>query len=241
MGVIFSLLLSNDEAVCLAQTEILRQSLAPEMFSSTCALARQIDTLGDRYKLTLAEFAVPALRQNTPDANDAFNQVMQQLIESEGSIDLFEYTLMKMVARQLRAHFSGPDLGPVRGGRVQDLLPECSLILSALAHVGAENETEARTAFANGAEYLDSRNLKPEFVPRNQWDLTKVDAALTKLAAYHQPLKLNVLLACGYTAVANGRINDREAELLRAIADSFDCAIPPFIEAARKAELASDT
>jgi len=143
-----------------------------------------------------------------------------------------------MVTRQLRAFFSGPSLGPVRGGRVQDLLPECSLVLSALAHVGAEDETEARKAFASGAEYLDSRNLKPEFVPRSQWDLAKVDAALTKLAGYHQPLKLNVLLACGRTAIANGRINDREAELLRAIADSFDCSVPPFIEAARKVELA---
>ncbi|MDR3458439.1 MAG: M48 family metalloprotease [Verrucomicrobiae bacterium] len=239
MGVIFSLLLGNDDSVCAAQTEILRRNLAPEMFATVAALAPQIDTLGDRYKLTLAELAVPALRQNTPDLNRTFNQVMQQLIECEGSIDLFEYTLMKMVARQLRAHFSGPDLGPIRGGRVQDLLPECALILSAVAHVGADNPTEAQAAFANGADYLDSRNVKPEFVPRSGWDLSKVDAALTKLAGYHQPLKLNVLLACGRTATANGSVNDREAELLRAIADSFDCSIPPFVEAMRSEELAS--
>jgi len=238
MAVIFSLLLSNDESVCLAQTEILRQHLSPEMFSATAALVPHIETLGDRYKLTLAECAVPALRQNPPEANQSFNQVMQQLIECEGSIDLFEYTLMKMVARQLRAYFSGPDLTTPRGGRVQDLLPDCSLILSALAHVGAENETEARAAFTSGAEYLDSRNLTPEFVPRNQWDLSKVDAALTKIAGYHKPLRLNVLLACGRTAIANGRVNDREAELLRAIADSFDCSVPPFVESVRKEELA---
>jgi Zn-dependent protease with chaperone function len=240
MGVIFSLLLSNDDSTCAAQTEILRRSLAPEMFSTTAALVPHIEALGDRYKLTLAEFAVPALRQNTPDLNNTFNQVMQQLIQCEGSIDLFEYTLMKMVARQLRAFFSGPDLAPVRGGRVQDVLRECSLLLSALAHVGADNETDARTAFATGADYLDTRNLKAEFVPRSEWDLAKVDTALTTLAGYHQPLKLNVLLACGRTAAANGQINDREAELLRAIADSFDCSIPPFVEAMRKEELAAD-
>ncbi|HEV2692840.1 MAG TPA: M48 family metalloprotease [Verrucomicrobiae bacterium] len=240
MGIIFSLLLSNDDSVCAAQSDILRQNLSPELLADIVTLAPQIDTLGDRYKLTLAEFAVPALRQNTTMANDTFNRIMQQLIECEGSIDLFEYTLMKMIARQLRAYFSGPDLGQGRGGRLQDLLPECSVVLSAIAHVGAENETEARAAFASGVEFLDIRITKPQFLTRSEWDLSKVDFALTKLASYHQPLKLNVLLACGRTVVANDHVNDREAELLRAIADSFNCPVPPFVESLRNRELAGN-
>ncbi|MBW8863729.1 MAG: hypothetical protein JF609_02185, partial [Verrucomicrobia bacterium] len=72
---------------------------------------------------------------------------------------------------------------------------------------------------------------------RDQWDLSKVDTALTRLSSYRDPLKRNVLLACGRTVVSNGRVNEREAELLRAIADSFDCPVPPFVEAIRSEEL----
>ena len=238
-SVIFSLLLSDDETVREKQRHILRTRLAPDAFEKFTTLTPQIQTLGDRFKLALAEFAVPALRENNLDEHDAFHQTLQQLVEADGAIDLFEFTLMKMVARQLRAHFDGPDLPRARFyGRVQDVLPECALLLSALAHVGQEGETEARQAFARGAEFLDVPNVKIPFLTRDQWDLEKVDRALQKISGHHDPLKRNVLLACGKTVAADGQVTEREAELLRAIADSLDCPMPSFVEAIRGDELA---
>ena len=241
-SVVFSLLVSDDDSVRAQQMEILRTNLAPDFFKQTSALAPQIEALGDKYKLVLAEFAVPSLRQNNLEEHSAFNQTLQQLVECEGSIDLFEYTLVKMITRQLRAHFDGPNLDSPRYyyGRVQDVLPECALLLSALAHVGQETEADARTAFASGVNFLDVRNLKPQFLTRSEWDLSKVDAALTKLSGFHEPLKRNILLACGRTVVANGQVNEREAELLHAIADSLDCPMPPFVEVIRSEGLAAE-
>jgi tellurite resistance protein len=43
--------------------------------------------------------------------------------------------------------------------------------------------------------------------------------------------KRNILLACAQTVAADGQVQVREAELLRAIADALDCPIPPFVEA----------
>ncbi len=48
----------------------------------------------------------------------------------------------------------------------------------------------------------------------------------------------NILLACGKAVVADGQVTEREAELLRAIADSLDCPVPPFVEALRAEEIA---
>jgi hypothetical protein len=76
---------------------------------------------------------------------------------------------------------------------VQDVLPECAVPLSALAHVGADNETEARQAFANGVKFLDAPTASIQFLPRNEWSLAKVDEVLTRLAGYHDPLKRNIL------------------------------------------------
>ena len=235
-NIIFSLLLSDDDSARARQCEILRTKLERADFAQFSALAPQIESL--KYKLPLAEFSVPALRENDAVAHNDFSQIVQQLLECDGSIGLFEYTLLKMITRQLRAHFDGPNLGQPRYGRVRDVLPECALLLSALAHVGNESEAEARRAFAAGAEFLDAPGARPQFLSRPEWDLLQVDAALTKLAAYHEPLRRNVLLACGKTVAADGQVTDREAELLRAIADALDCPMPPFVEMLRGAALA---
>jgi uncharacterized tellurite resistance protein B-like protein len=233
------LLLSEDDAVRARQMELLRTRLAPETFAQTSALAPTIAALGDRYKLVLAENAVPALREINLDEHDAFHQTLRQLVESDGAIDLFEYTLMKMVARQLRAHFEGADTGRTIYGKVADVLPECALLLSALAHIGAENEMAARAAFAKGAEFLDlPTTTQAQFLPRSEWDLAKVDAALTRLARSPDAVTRNILLACGKTVVADAQVTPREAELLRAIADSLACPMPPFVEALRGEALA---
>ena len=238
-GIVYSLLLSEDDAVRARQMELLRTRLAPETFAQTSALAPTIAALGDRYKLVLAENAVPALREINLDEHDAFHQTLRQLVESDGAIDLFEYTLMKMVARQLRAHFEGADTGRTIYGKVADVLPECALLLSALAHIGAENEMAARAAFAKGAEFLDlPTTTQAQFLPRSEWDLAKVDAALTRLARSPDAVTRNILLACGKTVVADAQVTPREAELLRAIADSLACPMPPFVEALRGEALA---
>jgi hypothetical protein len=205
-------------------------------------LALQIQALGARYKLALAELAVPALRQHSIDEYTAFNETVQKLVECDGAIELFEYALMKMVARQLQAYFEGPDLDQARYGRVRDVLPECALLLSALAHVGQEDdEPAARTAFAQGQQFLDAPGAQIQFVPRSEWDLARVDAALARLAKCPAGVQRNILLACGKTVAADNQVTEREAELLRAIADSLDCPMPPFVDAIRTEEMAQET
>jgi len=240
-GVVYSLILSEDEAVRARQMEILRANLNLGLFERTTALASSIQALSVKYKLALAEFAVPALRQHSLDEYTAFDQTVQRLIECDGAIELFEYALMKMIARQLRAYFDGPDLDQARYGRIQDVLPECALLLSALAHVGQEDDEPAeRTAFAQGRQFLDAPGDQIQFMPRNEWDLAGVDAALARLAKCPAGVQRNILLACGKTVAADGQITEREAELLRAIADSLDCPMPPFVDAIRSEEMAQE-
>jgi len=237
-SVVYSLVLSEDDAVRARQMEILR---ANGMSERTAALASPIQALSVKYKLALAEFAVPALRQHNLDEYTAFDQTVQRLVECDGAIELFEYSLMKMIARQLRAYFEGPDLDQARYGRIQDVLPECALLLSALAHVGQEDdEPVARTAFAQGRQFLDAPGDQIQFMPRSEWDLAGVDAALARLAKCPAGVQRNILLACGKTVVTDGHVTEREAELLRAIADSLDCPMPPFVDAIRSEELAQE-
>jgi len=63
----------------------------------------------------------------------------------------------------------------------------------------------------------------------DECELSRVDAALNRLAQAAPQIKKNVLTACAQTVAADGLIQEIEAELLRAIADTLDCPMPPFI------------
>jgi len=180
------------------------------------------------------------LRNLEPGQYDQFTSVVQQLVECDRAIELFEYTLQRILFRHLRPYFDGETKSSTRYGSVKDVLPQCATLLSALAHVGQDDEADARAAFARGREFLDATNrAQIQFLTRSEWDLGKVDAALTRLAQSPPAVQCNILLACGKTVAADGHVTEREAELLRAIADSLDCPLPPFVEALRSEKLTS--
>jgi len=102
-GVVYSLLLAMTIPCAPDNADFTGQSRAG-FICANCRVRAANRGVGGRYKLVLAEFAVPALRKNDVAEHAAFHQTMQQLIECDGAIELFEYTLMKMVARQLRSY-----------------------------------------------------------------------------------------------------------------------------------------
>ena len=57
-----------------------------------------------------------------------------------------------------------------------------------------------------------------------------MDAALNRLTQAVPQIKKNLLNACAQTVAADGVIQEMEAELLRAVADTLDCPIPPFVQ-----------
>ena len=65
-------------------------------------------------------------------------------------------------------------------------------------------------------------------------DLAKLDVALGRLDQASPLLKKAILNAAAQTVAADGAIKEEEAELLRAIADTLDCPIPPFIQLASR-------
>jgi hypothetical protein len=102
--------------------------------------------------------------------------------------------------------------------------------LSALARLGPDDPGQIQSAFERGAQLLDhAAEVELTLVPTEQCALSDVDASLTRLAQAVSQIKKNVLEACALTVAADGVITELEAEMLRAIADTLDCPMPPFI------------
>jgi hypothetical protein len=231
MALIYALLLSDDESTQTGQLELLGQKLASPLLGQINDLLPEVANLDPRVKLPLIDLTLPALRQLELDQYLQFTQLVQDLVEYDRAIDLFEYTLQKVLLRHLRLYYEPPSKPGARYSSLKPLLTECSVLLSALAHIGQEEESAVSVAFQRGAGFLDAAEGVVSLLSGEARSLTRVDSALDLLAQASPSVKRNVLLACAQTVAADGQVLYREAELLRAIADTLDCPVPPFVEA----------
>jgi uncharacterized tellurite resistance protein B-like protein len=227
---VYALLLSDDPAVRTRQLELLAH-LSDSARQETERLLPDAESVAAHAKLPLVDLALPALRQFSPTQYQQFSQIIQQLIDCDGEIDLFEYVLQKIVRRHLDPQFNSARKPVVQYYALKPLAPDASILLSALAHIGHDDPARAEAAFQQGAQPMAYQAQTPlAFVPAAECDLTQVDTALNRLNQAVPQIKKNVLNACAQTVAADGVIQELEAELLRAIADTLDCPMPPFVQ-----------
>ena len=93
-------------------------------------------------------------------------------------------------------------------------------------------EAAVTSAFAAGAARLAPAGSGLPLLEPAACGLLQIDAALDRLALASPAIRRQVLEACAQAVAADGQVNRREAEILRAIADSLDCPIPPVLDEA---------
>jgi len=229
-SLIYALLLSQDPAAREKQLASLAAETSAPIVDETLTVWPETQNVHAQAKIPLVDLALPALRQLSPAQFHEFRAAVRALVESDEQIDLFEYMLQKIVLRHLEPNFLPAPKTVTQFYDLRPMVADCGVLLSALAHAGHNDLAQAEAAFAHGAEPLGriAKSAIP-FLPRVDCDLPRLDAALARLALAVPQIKKNVLNACAETVAADGVIQVPETELLRAIADSLDCPIPPFI------------
>ena len=227
-ALIFALLLDEDLSLRRAQLDELQRRV-PAVAGKISALERAVENLPTRARLPLVNLALPALRNLGADEYRRFADTLKWLVESDGQVDLFEFTLQKILLRHLASQFGETRRAVVQFYSIKPLVPDCAVLLSALAHVGSGDFAAQQNAFIKGAPYLRSPSEQMEFFHRENCGLGEIDAALNRLALAAPQIKKNLLEAAVQVVGADGLVQETEAELLRAIADTLDCPIPPFV------------
>jgi len=110
------------------------------------------------------------------------------------------------------------------------LADDCAVLLSALARLGAADDAAVAKAFARGAPYLRAGDAPMALRHLEACGVDQINAALDRLAQAVPQIKRNLLEACVQTIGADGVIQEGEAEVLRAIGDTLDCPLPPFLK-----------
>ncbi len=229
-ALIYAMLLSTEQALRAKQLTEIARRIGPELSETTAALWPEVGPAALRARLPLANLALPALRHLRPGAFQQFSQTLQWLIESDTQIDIFEFVLQKIVRRHLAPQLGENHSRSIKYRTLAPLVRDCDVVLSALAYASSSNAAEIEKAFQTGALQLQAKADGRQLLPREECGLKQLDNALDRLALATPHIKKIVVEACLQVVGADGLIQERQAELLRAIADTLDCPIPVFVE-----------
>ena len=229
-AIVLALLLDPNNKSCREkQLASIQSSPEPGLYEMTARILPLIDQLGKKYRLPLIDLSLPALRSMSPRQYDSFSKLLQQLIEADNRVDLFEWSLQRILKTRLSSHYQTTKRRKsTQYYGLQRLQKECAVVLSVLAHAGAKgNQKEATKAFAAGAQALNSVSIT--FMNREDISWEEIDNALAKLDLSAPPLKKQLIHACAKCAAADQIMTEEEAELLRAFADGLEVPIPPML------------
>ena len=229
-ALVCAFLLAKDTGAREKQLEELGRATSEAVRQETVRIWPAIQEIPSHARIPLVDLALPALRRLSPSQFEQFRSAVNALIASDNETNLFEFMLQKIVMRHLDTRFY-PERRPVT--QFYDLRPlarDAGILLSATAYAGADNPTQAQAAFAKGAESLGRiARIEIPWLPPTECELPHLNAALDRFAQSVPQIKKNVLTACAETVAFDALIQPREAEILRAIADTLDCPIPPFL------------
>ena len=191
-----------------------------------------VQGLARQHLLTVAELAVPAIKAQPQKARDAFLAELKARVEADRRVTLKELVLLTFLRQRLREGAGQPI--PTRYRKVEEVAQDVHVVLSLVAHAARE-ATEA--AFAKGAAVLKLGWNTP--LGAEALDAEKVAASLERLRQLAPFAKPGVLKTCVEAAVADGVFRLAEAELVRTVAATLDCPIPPILAAQDPRSLAA--
>lgn len=195
--------------------------------------ARQVGNLPAVDRIALLDLSLPYLRRMTvPEARD-FIALTERVIMADGRVTPFEFMVQKLIARQVGVALGLRLLPRVRLFGMGNAVQEVASVLHTFAGFAGDPASVVEAA----EEFRLHTGLPlPEEQPGgfNPEEMTR---ALAKIEELPQLAKKQMLRMCGLIVMHDGKLQDREMELLRATAEAIGAPVPPFaIPSSRAAE-----
>jgi len=226
-ALIFALLLDKrDEAVRQKQLGQVEDLFGDQMAKAALKLSGDVAKLDPRAKLPVADLAIGALRRMAREQFDYFTHLLETLASADDQVDLFEFSLSKLVIRHLEPHFLKERKKVAQVYSLKRLGHECSVLISSLACTAGSDAETIQTAYQAGAAHLAAATELNQ-LPAAECGLQELDQALVALVGVGPNLKRQLIEAAAAAVSADGYLQIQEAEMLRAISDSLDCPMPP--------------
>ena len=228
--VMFALALERDATARATALAVLAARRGDAEVAEIVKAAGEISGITRALVMPLIELALPVLKAQPQAARDAFVADLTAVVEADRRVTLVEFVLLTYLHQHLRDGAGKPI--STRYRTLHEVVEDARLVVSLVAHAA---RGESAAAFAQGAKWLD---LAPEaLVPLAEISIRSVGTALERLRVLAPLVKPRVLRAC-VDAAADGGFKLAQAELLRAVAATLDCPVPPVLAALDPATLA---
>ncbi len=225
---IYCLLLSKDETARAKQKEHLKQNLDEETRKPFVELSGSVENLPAEARMPLVELAMPALQQQDEERYREFREMVDVLTGADNKVSIFEFALGRNLMRHLEPVFGKPEKAKVIYHDTAKVLPHCLPLLALLARYGnEENMEQAQADFAAGVEEFGGDPEATDMPDTEDDPVNMFAGALDELRKADGELKKRILAGCVAAILGNRKVTIEEAELLRAVADSLDCPMPP--------------
>jgi hypothetical protein len=224
---VFGLLLARDGPV-----RDLQLGLLGERGAQAAAAQFELGPHGRGQALLLIELALPALRQLPQKRRDAFLAEVQRLVEADRKLTLAEFVHATLLRQHLREGAGKPIR--TRFGKLTEIPGDAQVVLSLIAHA---SQSDTAASHAKGAAILGVALGPP--LPVAEISSARVGEALERLRHLAPFEKPRLLKACLEAVAADGVFRLAEVELVRAVAATLDCPLPPVIQALDPATLAA--
>jgi Zn-dependent protease with chaperone function len=211
----------------------LRQVEPAEVVESALAFSQEIAQLDPRMRLPLLELTVPALRQSSPAECQKLFKCVTGLAKAKKQRSLAEFVLYLVLWHRLQPCINPNVENKIQYTALKQVWSDCLILLSALARVGETKPAAIAFAFRSGLGRLPGAGQQtfPETPPA--FKLGELHESLQRLGLASPKLKQSVVDACAHTVLLDNVVTVQEADLLRAIAITLDCPLPPFLKQSR--------
>jgi len=225
-AVIYFFLLNKADPTRRRQLDFLDDCADAGVHAELQNLISSVDSVAAEQRLALIEIALSSLRQLSKNQYKLFKENFDELIACDDKVNLFEWALQKIVFHHLAVVFEKGRTPKLGRKDISSCKGSCEVLLSILAHSSKQAGITAEDAFNQGASTL---NISSAIMAVSSISYEALNMALDELVLLKPLQKPALLKACAACITADKAVAPIEAELLRAIAATIDCPMPPLL------------
>jgi len=223
-AIIYFLLLHSNPATKKAQLEYIEKSADAGVHMELERLLKNESSVERDSRFAIATIAASSLRQLSSEQYQRFKSNVDQLVSIDGKVSLFEWALQKTVIKNLDAVLLASGSSTLGSLDLADATESASVVMSIITYCDPQVDMSPSQVFAVGKEKLEAG---VELIPLGSISINLLNEAATELSELKPLQKPKFLKACAAIITADGKIAPIESELLRAVAATIECPMPP--------------
>ncbi|HGY5551139.1 MAG TPA: M48 family metallopeptidase [Prochlorococcus sp.] len=222
-AIVYALLIDQDPKICRKQFNVLAIQADQAVHRETIRLHRRIAAIPQTLRLPLLNLSIRPLRGLSPAQYQQFRKNVEALVAADDHINLFEWSLQKIVFHSLDSTFR---YRSTRAGSHRPKPNDAKIVLSAVAHTSSWDPRVIAKAYARGATAMGLEELTMTFWQRDNF--SQLNKAIDALDQLRPKTKAKLIYGLAEAVAYDGLIEPAELELLRAISAAIHCPMPMF-------------